>query len=315
MTGKHRFTAALLRALLVLLLVAGCGSTAASPAARPVPTLTPTTTPTIAPSRTASPTPTRAPSPTPTSTPTTAVTDTPGPAEQLVPKILSVRPHDTDAFTEGLVWSDGLLYESSGLYGSSNVRRVDPQTGRVLLLNQDSPKVFGEGLALDGNRLYQLTWKAKTGFIYDVDTLAQVGTFSYDGEGWGLCFDGRRFIMSNGSATLTTRDGGTFAVVSSVQVMLNGTPVNMLNELECVGDSVYANVWLTDNILRIDKAKGRVTAVIDASGLLTSQERAAAGTNGVLNGIAYDPTHDTFLITGKLWPKLFEVKFVPKGAG
>jgi glutaminyl-peptide cyclotransferase len=250
-----------------------------------------------------------------TATDAATAVSTPGPAEQLVPKVLSVRPHDTNAFTEGLLWHNGLLYESSGLYGASNIRKVDPTTGQVLLRKDDPPQVFGEGLALYGNRLYQLTWKEHIGYIYDVDTFAQVGTFTYDGEGWGLCFDGQHFVMSNGSAALTTRDAKTFAVVTSTQVTLNGTPVNMLNELECVGDAVYANVWMTDNILRIDKATGKVTAVIDASGLLTPQERAAAGTDGVLNGIAYDTVHNTFMITGKLWPKLFEVKFVPKGGG
>ena len=288
----HWMAAPLSRALLIVLLAAGCSNLAVAPT--PVLTSTPIATPTSAPAPTA--------------------THTPGPAAQLVPRILSVRPHDTSSYTEGLVWTDGLLYESSGLYGVSSVRKVDPQTGRVLSLTKDPPQVFGEGLALDGKRLYQLTWKEQIGFIYDLDTLSQTGSFSYKGEGWGLCFDGHHFIMSNGSAFLSIRDAKTFAVLNSVHVMLNGAPVNMLNELECVGGSVYANVWLTDHIVRIDAASGRVTAVIDASGLLTQAERAAAGSDGVLNGIAYDPATDTFFITGKRWPKLFEVTFVPRGS-
>lgn len=236
--------------------------------------------------------------------------------EQLIPKILSVRPHDPSAFTEGLVWSNGFLYESSGLYSESDLRQVDPLTGKVLRRTKDPPQVFGEGLALNENRLVQLTWQEKIAYVYDLNTLAQISSFSYDGEGWGLCFDGKQYYMTNGSALISARDAKTFARVSEVQVVQEGQPVDMLNELECVGDSLYANVWKTNNILRIDKATGRITAVIDASGLLTPEEMAAAGPDGdgVLNGIAYDPTRDTFLITGKLWPKLFEVKFVPTGS-
>jgi glutamine cyclotransferase len=145
-----------------------------------------------------------------------------------------------------------------------------------------------------------------------LNTLTQVGTIAYDGEGWGLCFDGQNFFMSNGSAFIFQRDPKTFAVLGSVRVMQNNEPISKLNELECVGDSIYANVWMTNNILRINKRTGKVTGVIDASGLLTPEERTQAGSDGVLNGIAYDPGNDVFLITGKLWPKLFEVKFVRK---
>ena len=231
--------------------------------------------------------------------------------EQLTPKVLAVRPHDPSSFTEGLLWYNGVLYESSGLYGKSNLRKVDPQTGEVLQRVDDPVNVFGEGIALDGNRLIQLTWHEKVGYVYNLDTLTQIGTVSYDGEGWGLCFDGQYFFMSNGSAFIFKRDSKTFAVLSRFQVMQNGEPVNNLNELECVGNSIYANVWMTNNILRISKTTGRVTGVIDASGLLTPEETAQAGSGGVLNGIAYDPTDGVFLITGKLWPKLFEVEFVP----
>jgi len=236
----------------------------------------------------------------------------PAPPEELVPKVLSVWPHDPTSFTEGLVWYNGFLYESSGLYGKSNLRKVTPQTGLVLQRIDDPTPVFGEGIALDGNRLLQLTWHENIGYVYDLNTLTQVGTISYDGEGWGLCFDGQHFYMSNGSAFIFKRDPKTFAILGSVQIMQNGEPISKLNELECVGDSIYANVWMTNNILRINKHTGKVTGVIDASGLLTPEERAQTGSDGVLNGIAYDPDRDVFLVTGKLWPKLFEVKFVPK---
>jgi glutaminyl-peptide cyclotransferase len=230
---------------------------------------------------------------------------------QLIPKIIKVLPHDPNSFTEGLLWHDDVLYESSGLYGRSNLRKVDPKTGSVLQRVDDPVNVFGEGLALDGNRLFQITWRENIGYVYDLNALTQVGTISYDGEGWGLCFDGRNFFMSNGSASIFKRDPKTFDVLDSVQIMLNDEPVTMLNELECVGDSIYANVWMTNTILRINKNTGKVTGVIDASGLLTPEELAQTGSDGVLNGIAYEG-HNVFLITGKLWPKLFEVKFVSK---
>ena len=231
--------------------------------------------------------------------------------EQLIPQVLSVRPHDPYSFTEGLLWYDGFLYESSGLYGKSNLRKVDPQTGLVLQRMDDPTSVFGEGIALDRDRLFQLTWHEQIGYIYDVNTLAQLGTISYEGEGWGLCFDGEHFYMSNGSSFLFQRDSKTFAVLGSLQVLQNDEPVSNLNELECAGDSIYANVWKTNTILRISKRTGHVTGVIDASGLLTPEELAQTGAEGVLNGIAYNPDQDVFLITGKLWPKLFEVKFIP----
>jgi glutaminyl-peptide cyclotransferase len=232
--------------------------------------------------------------------------------EQLIPEVLAVWPHDPSSFTEGLLWYDGFLYESSGFYGKSNLRKVNPQTGMVLQHIDDPTTVFGEGIALDGNRLFQLTWHENIGYVYDLDTLTQVETISYEGEGWGLCFDGQYFFMSNGSAFIFKRDSKTFAILGSIQVMQNSEPITKLNELECVGNSIYANVWMTNNILRINKVTGRVIGVIDASGLLTPEERAQTGSDGVLNGIAYDPGHAVFLITGKLWPKLFEVKFVRK---
>jgi glutamine cyclotransferase len=232
--------------------------------------------------------------------------------EQLVPRVISVLPHDPSSFTQGLLWHNGSLYESTGHYGQSSLLRIDPQTG-VALQRVDNPaNVFGEGIALDGNRLFQLTWRENIGYIYDVDTLAQMGTVTYEGEGWGLCFDGKHFYMSNGSDHIFKRDPQRFAVVGSFQVMLDDKPISELNELECVGNSIYANVWKTNTILRIHKGSGRVTGVVDASGLLTSQETNVAGPDGVLNGIAYDPRERVFFITGKLWPKLFEVTFVPK---
>jgi glutamine cyclotransferase len=241
-----------------------------------------------------------------------AVAAVPTAAERLRVKVLSVRPHDPAAYTQGLVWDHGRLYESAGLYGRSSLRQVDPRTGEVLRHVDVPAGFFAEGLAQVGNRLVQLTWKEGVAFIYDALSFGRAGEFHYDGEGWGLCDDGGRLVMSDGSDRLSFRDRRTFAVLGGVNVHLDGRPVPELNELECVGGAIYANVWRSDEIVRIDPAGGRVTAVIDAGGLLDPGEQAHAD---VLNGIAYDPLKKTFLITGKLWPKMFEVTFVPAAEG
>jgi glutaminyl-peptide cyclotransferase len=167
---------------------------------------------------------------------------------------------------------------------------------------------FGEGLALVDNRLIQITWQENTAFVYDRDSFERIGQFSYSGEGWGICYDGQRLVMSDGSSDLTFRDPTTFEVQGTIPVRLEGQPVERLNELECVGNDVYANVWQTDTIVRVDPGTGQVRATVDAAGLLNPSERAGAD---VLNGIAYEPETGNFLITGKLWPRIFEVRFVP----
>jgi glutaminyl-peptide cyclotransferase len=231
------------------------------------------------------------------------------PPERLKVKVLSVRPHDPQSFTQGLVLDRGTIYESAGEYGSSSLREADPRTGAVKRKVAVAPEYFAEGLALAGDRLIQITWKEQTAFVYNRSDFKQTGRFRYDGEGWGLCWDGKRLVMSDGSDHLTFRDPKTFAVLGTLNVTVSGKPVYALNELECVDGLIYANVWQTDQILRIDPKDGRVTAVIDASGLLTPEERQHTD---VLNGIAWDPQKKTFLITGKLWPKMFEVTFLPQ---
>ncbi len=222
--------------------------------------------------------------------------------------VLRTIPHETSAYTQGLVWHDSHLYESTGQYGESRLRQIDPRTGVVDQQISISPAFFGEGLALVGdNELFMLTYQAERGMVYDLETFDQIRTFRYRGEGWGLCYDGRRLIMSNGSDTLTFRDPSTFKEIGAVRVTLRGLPLTKLNELECVSDRVYSNVYQDDAIVIIDPSSGRVTHQIDASGLLTPEE--TRGTD-VLNGIAYDPNTETFYITGKNWPKMFEVQFV-----
>jgi glutaminyl-peptide cyclotransferase len=222
-------------------------------------------------------------------------------------EVVQTYPHDPTAFTQGLFLHQGTLYESTGLVGRSSLRRVELKTGRVMRKLDVPAPAFAEGLALVGERLFQLTWQQGRVFVYNRSTFGQMGEFSYSGEGWGLCYDGTSLVMSDGSDALTFRDPKDFAVKRTLRVTLNGRALDRLNELECVGTDVYANVWTTETIVRIDVVAGRVTARIDASGLLTPQERVGVD---VLNGIAYDPADQTFLITGKLWPKVFRVKFV-----
>lgn len=226
--------------------------------------------------------------------------------EQLRVEVLEVLPHDPTAFTQGLEVFDGVLYEGTGRVGESRVTATALADGEELARVELPPTYFGEGLTLTDTSLWQLTWQHGVAFERDRDSLAELRTVSYEGEGWGLCHqrEAGRLVMSDGSGTLTFRDPETFEPTGEVEVPGR----SLLNELECVGDAVYANVWFSDTILRIDPETGAVTAEIDASGLLTDEERRSAD---VLNGIAGLPHDEEFLITGKLWPHLFRVRFVP----
>ena len=232
--------------------------------------------------------------------------------QRLRVEVLASYPHDPQAFTQGLELHDGLLYESTGRYGLSDLRVSEVETGTVRQRVPLPGSAFGEGMTIAGNQIWQLTWQEEVAFRRDLDTLAAREQVSYSGEGWGVCYDraADRLVMSDGTAQLTFRDPGTFAPLGTVQVRLDGRPVTMINELECVEGNVWANLWQTDTIVRIDPEAGQVDAVVDAAGLLTGSQRAAAD---VLNGIAAVPGTDEFLITGKLWPTMFLVRFVPAG--
>jgi glutamine cyclotransferase len=224
-------------------------------------------------------------------------------------RVVASYPHDPKAFTQGLSYEGGLLYEGTGMRGRSTVRRVDLATGKVLASKALPGALFGEGIALCGDRLVQLTWRAHKGFVYDKKSLQRRGGFAYDSEGWGLTRYGKRLVMSDGSATLRFLDPRTFAVTGSVVVRDGDHPVMRLNELEAVQGKLLANVWRTDRIAVIDPASGRVTAWIDLAGLLKPEDRR--GWVDVLNGIAYDPAGDRLFVTGKLWPKVFQIDVVP----
>ena len=230
-------------------------------------------------------------------------------AERLAPVVLDTWPHDPDAFTQGLVWDDGRFLESTGRYGRSELREVDAVSGEVLRARPLSEREFGEGLALVDDLLIQLTYREGVAHVYARDTFEPVGRFHYQGEGWGLCYDGNELWMSDGSDRLTRRDPASFEGRGSVQVTLDGRGVTRLNELACVGEHVYANVWMSQDLVRIRASDGRVDAVIDASALVPDDPRVRADPDAVLNGIAYDPTGDRFFLTGKLWDVMYVVRF------
>jgi glutaminyl-peptide cyclotransferase len=224
-------------------------------------------------------------------------------------RVLAEYPHDRGAYTQGLLWHGGVLYESVGRYGVSALRQVELESGRLLREVRLPPELFGEGLARVDRRLIQLTWQEGRALVWDLATLVPLRDFPYAGEGWGLAYDGRELWMSDGSGVLTRRDPESFAALGTLRVTHAGAPLVNLNELEWAEGALWANVWGRDVVARIDPGSGAVTALVEASGLLTPIEAANAE---VLNGIAYDAERRVFYITGKLWPKLFEVVFAPR---
>jgi glutamine cyclotransferase len=217
-------------------------------------------------------------------------------------------PHDKSAYTQGLIYRDGMLYEGTGLYQQSSLRKVDLQSGEVLQRHDLLPAYFGEGITELGGRLYQLTWKEQIGFIYDLETFERLDDFSYSTEGWGLTQDGKQLIMSDGSNRLQFRDPQDLSVMATQPVLSGDKPVDRLNELEYVDGEVWANIYQTSCIARIDPQSGQVVGWIDIRGLLNPDEMRLAE---VPNGIAYDAQGGRIFVTGKLWPRLFEIEILP----
>ncbi len=223
-------------------------------------------------------------------------------------KIIHTYPHDAQAFTQGLIYLDGHLYESTGLNGHSSLRMDDLETGRILQFQDVPSKYFAEGLTDWGSTLVQLTWETHVALVYDRFSFRFLRTLPYPGEGWGLTHDGTHLILSDGTADLRFLDPATFREVRRITVRDHGVPVKELNELEFVHGQIYANIWHSDRIARISPATGKVLGWIDLTGLLPPAEHSSP--EAVLNGIAWDPVHDRLFVTGKLWPKLFEIKVI-----
>jgi glutamine cyclotransferase len=224
-------------------------------------------------------------------------------------RIVHAYPHDPEAFTQGLLFRDGFLYESTGLHGRSSLRKVELETGRVVQRSALDSEIFAEGLTDWGPTLVQLTWQSGLGFVYDLRTFTRLRVFGYAGEGWGLARDDRRLVMSNGTSVLRFLDPDTFEETHRLAVTDGGRPVEDLNELEVVKGQIFANVWQRDHLVIIDLATGHVTGRVDLTGLLPEGDRTGVD---VLNGIAYDAARDRLFVTGKLWPKLFEIRLVPR---
>ncbi|MGA2181454.1 MAG: glutaminyl-peptide cyclotransferase [Bryobacteraceae bacterium] len=225
-------------------------------------------------------------------------------------RVLHVYPHDPGAFTQGLEYHDGFLYEGTGLEGHSTLRKVELETGKVLRETRLSSEYFGEGITVLHNQIFQLTWLAQKGFVYEQGTFRLLRLFRYPGEGWGLTNDGRQIYMSDGTTQIRCWDPATLRETRRINVHDGADEVAMLNELEFVRGEIYANVWRTDRIARISPADGRVLGWIDLAGLLSPMERWRTD---VLNGIAYDAAGGRLFVTGKLWPKLFQIEVVTKG--
>jgi glutamine cyclotransferase len=242
--------------------------------------------------------------------PATGAPAAPGGPATLGVSVVRTLPHDPTAFTQGLFIRDGQLYESTGLEGQSEIRRVDLATGAVQQRRPLDRQYFGEGIAAVGDRLYQLTWKNGRAFTYDLKTFTPGPTFSYYGEGWGLTTDGTVLYMSDGTARLRVVDPRTFQVQRTIDVTDGGSPVSQLNELEWVKGEILANVWQSEQIARIDPRTGQVTAWIDLTGILPPGDRT--GKEDVLNGIAWDAASDRLYVTGKNWSRMFEVRLTPR---
>lgn len=296
-------------AVSLLLLLAACGPDS-SPAAANVAAATATATATAAPTATPTPIPTDTPVPTCDSF-TPPVSPPPTSVPTYGYRVLYTYPHDPDAFTQGLLFADGVLYESTGIKRTpSSLREVDLNIGEVTQFLDVGSEFFAEGLVLWQDRLIQLTWQNRVAFVYDRESFALLDTWAYDTEGWGITHNGRCLIMSDGTSTLYFRDPETFAEVGRITVQDPNGPVAWLNELEFIEGEVWANIWQSNRIVRIDPATGQVVGSIDLTGLL--DPATLTQPVDVLNGIAYDAENGRIFVTGKLWPTLFEIELVPQ---
>ena len=226
-------------------------------------------------------------------------------------KVVHRYPHDTHAYTEGLFYRDGYLYESTGMIGASSIRKVELTTGHVLQKRDLPPPDYGEGIVAWHNKLVELTWQSQHGYTYELDSFRPTGKFEYPGEGWALTADSRHLYMSDGTPFIRVLDPETLEQVSSIMVTADGQPVKNLNELEWVKGQLYANVWLTSRIARIDPLSGNVVGWIDLSGLGPKPDQLQDPSNDVLNGIAYDAKNDRLFVTGKQWPTVYEIELTP----
>jgi glutaminyl-peptide cyclotransferase len=221
--------------------------------------------------------------------------------------VVKTYPHDNNAYTQGLLFHEGFFYESTGLEGRSTLRKVEVESGKVVIRHDLESKFFGEGLAMIGNKIFQLTWKSKIGFTYDRETFRETGKFRYGTEGWGLTSMGDKLVMSDGSNKLYIVEPATFATISILEVCDDRSVVVNLNELEYIKGEIWANIYLTDLIATIDPSSGKITGYIDLNGIMPDRERRSDG-DDALNGIAFDETDDRIFVTGKNWPKLFQIK-------
>ena len=295
--------------LCLVVLAAACSSSASTR----VPDNTAVVTTTVAPAATATPipAPTATPVPNCASLPNGLATPAPPAAIPVYTyRVANTYPHDPAAFTQGLVYEDGVLYEGTGRYGESTLRRVDLETGEVLQLRELPADYFGEGITLYDDEIFQLTWQSYVSFVYDKSTFEPLRQFSYATEGWGLTHNGRCLLMSDGTDVIYFRDPENFAEIGRLHVYDSNGAVTRLNELEYVQGEIYANVWQTDRIARISPDTGQVVGWIDLAGLLDTT--TVTTVVDVLNGIAYDAQGDRLFVTGKLWPALFEIELVPE---
>jgi len=223
-------------------------------------------------------------------------------------KVVTTYPHDQSAFTQGLVFEDGFLYEGTGLHGYSTLRRIKLETGEILQIIELPLQFFGEGVTIHGNKIIQLTWQSNTGFVYDKYSFKLLQKFNYPDEGWGITGDGKCLIMSDGTSTLHFLNPKTFEEIGQIEVSVNSTPLTGINELEYIKGEIYANIWQTERIARINPLTGQVIGWIDLKGILSPEDDSE--TVDVLNGIAYDAKNDRLFVTGKFWPKIYEIELI-----